>query len=179
MRVLRAAGLSLILVMSGAGVYQGAYAASDTTTHSVTISVPTTLSIAADTSNFTLTMSDFVSGAQSNTQTVNYTITSNNNNVAANGTVLSAALGSAFTDLNLFADPGTYTRSGGNFNLVEAAAGNITIGTTSTALAKKTIVSGTGKITRGTLPVAYKAVATQDLAAGTQAQTLTITLVDA
>jgi hypothetical protein len=156
-----------------------AYAGSASTAHTVTVTVPNTLSISADVSNFTLTMADFASGSDSDTQQVIYTIKSNNNTLAADAVMLKGKLGTLFTDIDLFANPGAYTKTAGNFSLTESAAGDIKILASDVNLAKKTGITGAGKNSRGTIPVDYKATSTAELVAGSSNQTLTITVVDA
>jgi hypothetical protein len=153
------------------------YAASQTTQHTVTTTVPSLISIAADTANFTLTFSDFVTASETNTQLVNYTVKANN--MTRTLGVVTGQLSALFTGMDLRADVGTYVKASGDARLVESAAGFITIGNvTAVNLANRAIDTAPGKKIRGVLPVTYKAVATADLDAGSQNQTLTISFID-
>lgn len=155
-----------------------AWASQDSETHQVTIQVPEILSIEASASNFTLALNDFVSGSESDSQTIQYTVKSNKNLAAQGAVLIKAKLDSNFQDLDLSADVGAYTKQGGNASLTEAASGNVKILATDTNLAKKVTDSGNGRIIRGVLPITYKAKATADLSAGQQVRTLTLTFTD-
>ena len=147
--------------------------------HAATVSVPSILEISADTSAFTLTMPDFISGTESNTKTVVYTVRSNDMGVADGGTVIDSTIDFAYDRIAIKAQVGTYTASaGGNTGLTASGAGYLTIGTTNTALAKKanTTAGSDGKILKGTLPVTYKAVATADMPAGDQTHLLYVNI---
>ena len=147
--------------------------------HAATISVPAILELSADTSSFTLTMPDFISGTESNTKTVVYTVRSNDMQVADGGTVMDAAIDFDYDRLALKGQVGSYTATaGGNTGLTAAAAGYMTISTTNVALAKKanTTAGSDGKILKGTLPVTYKAVATADVPAGDQTHLLFVNI---
>jgi hypothetical protein len=153
------------------------YAASQTTQHTVTTSVPSIISITADTANFTLTFSDFVTASETNTQLVNYTVKANN--MTKTTGVVTGQLSGLFTGMDLRADIGTYVKAGGDARLVESGAGFLTIGTVAAVnLADRAVDTAPGKKIRGVLPVTYKAVATADLDAGTQNKTLTISFID-
>jgi len=149
--------------------------AANNASHVVTVRVPELLNISADTSNFMLTFSDYVTGSESDTQTVNYTVKANKMTKASG--VISGALGTLFTGVDLKADVGVYTKAGGTASLVESEAGYITIGDSATDLADRQVDAGSGLNTRGSLPITYKAVATADLDAGDQQQTLTISFI--
>jgi hypothetical protein len=166
--------LSLVLNVHALPVWAGQQSAS----HAVTIQVPQTLSIKADVSAFTLTMRNFIAGSDSNTVTVNYTLRSTNNTAADGATLMKAKLNTAFGSIDFFADPGRYDKNGGNASLTEQQSGIIKILTTDTNLAKKTNVTGNGKIIRGVLPVSYKAIATADLDSQSQRRVLTVTFTD-
>jgi hypothetical protein len=172
-------GLAVIAVMLlvACGFMHTAYAASKTAQHTVTASVPSTLSIAADTSNFTLTFSDFVSGAETNVQPVVYTV--RGNNVTKTTGVVAGQLSDLFTGMDLQAKVGPYTKTSGNASLL-ASSGNFTsiLATSAVGLADRVLDSGSGKSINGKLPIDYKAVATQDLDAGDQTKTLTVSFID-
>jgi hypothetical protein len=153
------------------------FAASQTTQHTVTATVPSLINITADTANFTLTFSDFVSGSASDTKTVNYTVKANN--VTKTTGVVTGQLGALFTGIDLKASVGTYTKASGNARLLASTAGYVTIlAASATNLADRTIDAAPGKTIRGILPITYRATATADLDAGTQSNTLTISFID-
>ncbi len=171
--------VAMVLVAGMVGILPAAFAGADAVSHAVTISVPTSLSITADTAGFTLTMADYLNGSSSDTKTINYTVKSNNNGLAADAAIVKAKLGTLFTGIDFFANPGAYTKDNGNFAMAENAAGDIKVLASDVTLMKKSGISGSGKTTKGSFPVDYKAVATTDLDSQTQNQTLTVTLVDA
>jgi hypothetical protein len=150
----------------------------ETVGHQVTVTVPEVLSIAADTSAFTLTFADNVSGAETDTKTVVYTVESNDMGQADGSAAINANLDFAYTDVDFKAQVGSYGRISGNTDLAAANAGYVTIGTSNTAIANKdnTDAGTDGKLLNGTLPVTYKAVATGDLPTGSQVHFLFITL---
>lgn len=153
-----------------------AYAGSKSVTHKVTVKVPNTIYLSADTTDFTLTMSDFLKDSLSDTKTVAYTIKANK--FTKSDGVLHGKLDAAYSGIDLIADPGTYSKIAGNASLREEKAGDIVIGTSDTYLADRETDNGSGKIAYGTLPVVYKAKALQDLEEQEQAKTLTVTFVD-
>jgi hypothetical protein len=91
---------------------------------------------------------------------------------------INANLDFAYTDVDFKAQVGSYNRISGNADLAAANAGYVTIGTSNTAIANKdnTDAGTDGKILNGTLPVTYKAVATDNLPTGSQVHFLFITL---
>lgn len=146
-----------------------------------TVEAPPVLSITDTTGPFTLTFTDFVNGTTSNTQAVTYTIQANN---MAAGTVAGAVfaqLATGFTNVDLKGDVGSYTNLGdAEFaTLSEAAAGEITIGTTATDLADKDPGTGQGdSCLDGTLDITWKGTLTADHTAGGEGQTMTVTVKD-
>ena len=150
----------------------------ETVGHQVTVTVPEVLGISADTSAFTLTFADNVLGSETDTKTVVYTLESNDMGQADNDTAMNANLDFAYTDVDFKAQVGTYSRISGNTDLAATNAGYVTVGTSNTAIAKKanTDAGTDGKLLNGTLPVTYKAVATDDLPTGSQVHFLFITL---
>lgn len=153
------------------------FAGTKTVQHAVTVSVPTILDITADTSNFTLTFADFAKNSETDLKTVNYTVKANNMTKVTG--VVTAQLGTLFTNIDLKADVGAYNKLGGTASLIEAASGFTTVlAASAVSLANRQIDSGTGKIVRGVLPITYKAVATNDLDAGNLTQTLTVSFID-
>src|SRR3989338_2799216 len=147
--------VAMVLVAGMFGILPAAFAGSSAVTHSVTISVPTSLSLTADTAGFTLTMADYLSGSVSDTQTVNYTVKSNNNALAANAAIVKAKLGTLFSGVDFLANPGAFTKTNGNFDMTENAAGDITVLTSDVTLRKNTGIKGRGKTTMGPFPVQY------------------------
>ncbi len=147
--------------------------------HAVTVRVPTILSLSADTSAFTLTLADFVSGTESDTKTVIYTVKSNDIQQADGATVIDAALDFDYDRVALKASVGSYTNTAGsNTQLTAAAAGYQTMGMTNVVLAKKanTTAGSDGKILKGSFPVTYKAVTTADAPAGDQTHVLFVNM---
>jgi len=165
-----------IAVLSFALGIPAAYGATSTASHAVTVNVPSVISLTADTAGIVLNFTDFVTGSESDIKTVNYTVKANN--MSKTNGVVSAKLASLFTDLSLRGDPGAYVKTGGNAHLEESAVGYITIDAVGVNLMNRVTDSGTGKVTRGTFPVSYKAVASADLSPDVQIQNLTITLTD-
>ena len=169
-----ALGIAVLMVVA----VLPARAASDSVSHQVTIVTPSVVSLTADTANFTLTFSDFVNGSETDTKVVTYTVNANGMSQADDGAAMSAALNELYTDKNLQASVGNYTKTSGNTELAKINSGYVTINTNGVNIAKKTASTGSGKVLNGTLPVTYKAVATNDLEAGSETKTLTITLSD-
>ncbi len=158
---------------------QAAHAATVTKDHSITVAVPSFLSMTADKSDFTLTFADYITGSETNTDTVTYSVRANNLD-KTNG-VVSAKLDSLYDNVTLKADPGAYSKVNGNASLTEAAAGFIAVDASGVSLMNKTVDNGTGKTTRGSFPVIYKASADQDLSvdAFPQVRVLTVTFANA
>ena len=150
-----------------------------TTNHTVTIQVPEVLSIASDAASFTLHFPGYAKqGDESWAQTVNYTVQSNNMRQADGSPAINANLDFPYDRLDLKADVGSYAKTSGSTELVEAQSGFMTIGTDTVALANKgnTAQGSDGKLLNGTIPVTYKAVATDDVPSGDQIHTLFVTL---
>lgn len=147
--------------------------------HGVTVQVPEILSIAADTTNFTLTYAGYIkTNDESSTKTVTYTVQSNNMRQADGATAVNANLDALYDRLDFLADVGTYTKTSGNTEIAEAASGFVKVEATNTAIAKKanTVSGSDGKLLNGTIPVTYKAKATGDVPAGDQIRQLFVTL---
>ena len=171
--------VALSLLMALGSTTMGYAADWITTSHTVTIQVPEVLSISADASNFTLPFQTYAKqGDESWAQTVNYTVQSNNMRQADGSPAINANLDFLYDRLALKADVGTYVKTSGNTGLVEAGSGFMTIGTDNMALANKgnTTQGSDGKLLNGSIPVTYKAVATDDVPSGDQIHTLYITL---
>ena len=144
-----------------------------------TVHAPPVLSISDTTGPFTLTFTGFVNGTESNTQVVTYTIQANKMDKKDVAGAVSAQLATAFTNIDLKVDVGSYTNLGeSNFaTLSEAATGEITIGTSTTDLADKGGGQAQGRTCLdGTLEVTWKGTLTTDHGAGSESQTLTVTL---
>ena len=169
--------LSLLVGLGSATVgYAGDFV---TTSHMVTVSVPEVLSISSDAANFTLPFQAYAKqGDESWAQTVNYTVESNNMRQADGSPAINANLDFSYDRLALKADMGSYVKTSGNTSLVEAASGFVTIGMQNITLANKgnTTQGSDGKLLRGTFPVTYKAVATDDVPSGDQVHILYVTL---
>jgi len=166
-----------IVMVFGMTAITPALAGTATQTHQATDVVPTFLSITADVTDFTLTFADFASGSLTDTQVVNYTVRFNGATVT-DGAV-KAKISEAYTNVDLKADVGAYTKTAGNARLTEQSAGYMTIGTTDVNIAKRVTDTGSGKTSRGSLAVTYQAEATNVLEPVSEAKTLTITLADA
>lgn len=168
------AGMAIALIFACA---PHSFAGSQSVNHVVTVSVPTILEFSADTTNFTLTFSDYLQNSETDTKTVIYSVKANN--MTKTTGVMNAKLDGLFTDVDLKADTGAYTKASGNASLIESASGFATILAASAVnLANRVTDSGNGKTLRGTIPVTYKAVATNDLQSGNLSQTLTVSLLD-
>lgn len=150
-----------------------------TTSHTVTIAVPDVLSISADTADFTLAFEGYVGiNDESSAETVTYTVESNNMRQDDGAAAINANLDFEYDRIALKADVGTYTKTAGNTELVEAGSGFVTIGTSNVTLANKgnTEEGSDGKTLKGSLPITYKAVALADVPSGDQIHTLYVTL---
>lgn len=150
-----------------------------TTNHAVTVQIPEVLSISADASSFTLPFQDYITtGEESWAQTVIYTVQSNNMRQADASPAINANLDFAYDRLELKAEVGAFSKTSGNTEIAAQAAGFVTVGTNNVTLAKKTgsTIGGDGKLLNGSIPITYKAVATDNVPSGDQTHTLYITL---
>lgn len=177
LRKIGIAALALALAWGSATI---GYAADwVTTSHTVTVSVPEVLSISSDAPSFTLPFQAYAkAGDESWAQAVNYTVEANNMRQADSSPAINANLDFLYDRIDLKADMGDFVQTSGNTALVEAAAGFMTIGTSNVALANKgnTTLGSDGKLLRGSFPVTYKAVATDDVPSGDQTHILYVTL---
>ena len=177
-KLLRSIGIASLVVLMG--LSNPAFAADFVTKqHVVTVSIPEVLSITADVTNFTLTFPGFVqTNDESTMKVVNYTVQSNNMRQADGATAINANLDFLYDRLDFLADPGAYTKTSGNTEITEAAAGFIKVLATNTVLAKKanTVAGSDGKLLNGTMPITYKAKATGDIPGGDQIHQLFVTL---
>ncbi len=170
-------GMVLAAVIGFFGV-SNAQADFETLGHQVTVAVPEVLSITADTDAFTLTFASPDSGAETNSKTVVYSVSANDMGQADGDTAINANLDALYDGVDFKAQVGSYNKIAGNTELAAANAGFVTMGTSNLGIAKKAnSEAGTdGKLLEGTLPITYKAVATEDLPFGAQAHYLFITL---
>ena len=169
----------LVVALPGAG-----WALTADNGDTVTVSVPTILSISDTVGNFSLVFTNSANGGTTNFQTVGYTVNANNMPNTALAGALSAKVNTLLSGINIKAlGTRTFTNGGtvSNAVLTEAPAGPVTIGTTATGIMDKPALAGTsGKILTGTAFVAWQAVATRDLTtADGGSVTLTVTLKDA
>ena len=169
----------LVVALPGA-----AWALTADNADTVTVSVPTILSISDEVGNFPLVFTSSANGGTTNFQTVAYTVNANNMPNTALAGALSAKINTLLSGIAIKAlGTRTYTNGGTSSNavLTEAPVGPVTIGTTATGIMDKPALAGSsGKILTGTAFVAWQAQATRDLTtADGGAVTLTVTLKDA
>lgn len=153
-------------------------ASSETFSNTVTVEIPSYLFIEGDKGNLDLSFNDYRPGSETNTQSVVYTVMGNSFTQSEGAPAVTARLDGTFPDIDLKARMEAYTKEGGNAELGAASGDFITVGPSDTTLAKKAHATGDGKLLRGQMQVAYKAVATSSLKAGTHSQQLTLTLTD-
>ena len=176
-----AVALAILAVAMPGAVWAASVDDSDT----ITITVPTVLSISDEAGNFTLAFTSSVNGAVTGFQPVGYIVKSNNMTNSALAGALSAKIASLVDGINLRALTGrTYTNNGtaSNALLAESSNGTVAVGTSATALMDKPSSTGdSGKILDGTAFVSWQAQATRDLTAADSGKTfsLTVTLKDA
>ena len=161
-----------------------AWATSVDDADTITVTVPTVLSISDEAGNFTLTFTSAANGGTTNFQTVGYIVQSNNMPNSALAGALSAKISTLLDGINIRAlSSRTYTNAGSASNavLTESPGGAVTVGTSLVPLMDKPSSSGSsGKILSGTAFVAWQAQATRDLTFTDGGQvTLTVTLKDA
>ena len=145
------------------------------------VNVPPVLSISAETGDFTLTFSGFLTGAVSSTQEVTYRVQANNMAAGTVSPAVTAELGSAFGAAALEGDVSGYSNLGESefSNLEEGEPGYIEIGTSSTALANKKPGTGHGEYCLdGNLVVTWRARLIADTPAGSENRSLIVTLKD-
>ncbi len=164
-------GLSSILAST-------AWASSQTQSQSVTIHVPSALSLAASQDQIQLAFPENQPGAETNTMTVTYSVKSNSMSQADGASAVLAQLDAVFPGMDLKASVGTYAKRSGNTELAPVNSGFVSIQNSQTALLAKQHSSGDGHLLYGNFPVTYKAVARQSLMAGDYARQLILTLTD-
>jgi len=176
-KMLKYFNVAMMTAMVTLGCSSAALAADFVTaSHATTVDVPENLSISADVGSFTLTMPSNASGTISNTQLVTYTLAANKMSQADGSAAINVNLDFLYDRLQFEASVGTYTKIGGNTEVADAAPGFQVIGTSNVGVANKANSTGAGDILDGTLPIAYRAVATDELPAGSQVHTLFVTL---
>ena len=153
-------------------------AASQTYSQRVTIQVPSYLFIDSDQRDLNLSFLGQQSGAETNTQTVVYTIRGNGMMQSEGAPAITASLDGDFPSIDLKVKVGPYTKEGGNTELSAVAGDFISIGLAGTSLVKKGTSVGDGKLLRGQIAMTYKAIATSSLSSGEYSHGLTITLTD-
>lgn len=173
-----------VLALLVLGTPAGAWAASVDDVDTVTVTVPTILSISDSTGNFTLAFTSAASGGRTNFQTVGYDVSANNMPNAALAGALSGKISAALSGINLRALSGrTYINSGSANNaiLLESSGGEVTVGTTAVALFDKPASVGSeGKVISGRAFLAWQGLATRTLTTSDGGSvTLTVTLKDA
>lgn len=179
-RLARWMAVLALLVFAPASVWAASVDDADT----VTMTVPTILSISDSTGNFTLTFSSAASGGRTNFQTVGYTVSANAMPNAALAGALSGKISAALSGIELRALTGrnfTNTGTANNAVLVESPGGEVAVGTTAVALMDKPISTGSeGRVLSGTGFVAWQGLATRTLTTSDGGSfTLTVTLKDA
>jgi len=168
------AAVILVIGISGVAVAEAGQGSQSSATHSVTITVPQVLKFSGETSSINLAFPDSIAGSETNVQSVNYSVKTNNL-LKQNG-VIQAKLDSPFDSIDFKASPGGYVKTGGNASLVAANSGYVTVSTESVNLYNKQTDEGTGKIVEGNFPISYKALALSDLAPSNTSRNLVISI---
>lgn len=154
------------------------FPSSETFKNSVTVEIPSYLFIEGDKRDLNFSFDDYRAGTETQSQSVVYTIMGNSFTQSEGAPAVTARLDGIFPDIDFRARMEAYTKEGGNAELGAASGDFISVGQAETILAKKANATGDGKLLRGQMQVAYKAVATSSLKAGTHSQQLTLTLTD-
>ena len=159
-----------------------ARAASVETSHQVTVIViPPSLSFQEENgTSSSLTFDEPESGEESNEQRVNYRLGGNSFSSGPVPGLVTATVESP-EGIQMKAELGTFTNDGtrGNILLRAAVSGEQVIGEVPVELAEKGPTAGPqAEVLNGTLPVYWKASATQDLFSDNYQTTLTVTLKD-
>lgn len=178
-RLIKTVGVVTLSVLVGVSNPFIGLAAEVVAQSTVTVSVPEVLSISSDATSFTLPFQEYAkAGVESWAQTVTYTVKSNQMQQADGAAAITAKLDFPYDRIDLKAEVGSYTKTSGNTELVAAAPGFVTIGTSNVTLANKanTTAGTDGKMLNGSIPITYKAVATDDVPAGDQIHILDVTL---
>ena len=147
-----------------------------TETHVVTVNVPDVLTLTSDTPNIVLNFDTWTLGSETNVVPVVYTFEANNMTQAADAPVVNVNLDNPFDRVDLQAKVGSVNRVSGNAGIQAISSDFVTIGTSNTSLANKTVDSGTdGKMFKGNVGISYKGVATGDVPSGAQIHNLYVT----
>ncbi len=147
----------------------------------LTVGAPPVLSISASVGVIVLEFPNFLPGTDSNSEQVVYTVQSNTMAAGTINGAISAALSDDFEHVDFKGDVDSYSNLGDpSFaSLAESSGGFVTIATTTTDLADKTPGTGQGDICiDGTLTITWKGTLNSVMPAGTDAQILTLTIVD-
>lgn len=139
------------------------------------------LSLTDDAGDLSLTLDRSETGVDSDARVVNYQVYGNVIPTTAVEGVISGKLSSGQDGIEIQADVGGFANQGtpGHAQIQEHQAGFQAVGTEPVPLADKGASSGgQGGVLNGTLPIAWKAAATEDLPAGTYPVILTVTLKD-
>lgn len=152
------------------------------TSHSVTVVVvQPALSITDDTGDFSLTLERGDAGTTSDTRVVNYRVHGNNLPTGAVEGLLSAKIARSSSEISIQADVGSFANEGspGNIELLEHASGFQEVTLDPVPLAdKEANPNSQTKALHGSIPIAWKATASGDLAAGSYPVVVTVTLKD-
>lgn len=122
------------------------------------------------------TFSDYKTGSTTETIPVNYTLIGND--VGRLQDVVVLKMDQVLSGMDFQSRFDSYTNNTGNASLVAAQGGFVTLGTTDIGIADKQTLSGDGKILDGVMVLSYRAVATEDLAAGDHIAAVTVMFVD-
>ena len=177
-KVSRLTSFFFSVFLAGLTSSTSALASSQTYSQRVTIQVPSYLFIDSDQRELNLSFLGQQSGAETNTQTVVYTIRGNGMMQSEGAPAVIASLDDDFPNMDLKVKVGSYTKEGGNTELSAVASDFISVGPSETPLAKKGISAGDGKLLRGQIAMTYKAVATSTLSSGEYSRQLIVTLTD-
>ncbi len=154
------------------------FAQSVSNAQNVSVHVPSFLDLAASSNNINLDFQANQAGSETNAMTVTYTVSSNSMSQGDGAPGIIASLDNAFEGIDFKASFGTFSKAGGNAELVAASQGFVTLGDTPAVLATKANSSGDGKVLRGQFPITYQAFAKSQLAAGDYSRQLMLTLTD-
>ncbi|MBI4972081.1 MAG: hypothetical protein HZC17_09690 [Candidatus Omnitrophica bacterium] len=185
--IMRNMFLIALVALACAGAYTIGWAATETDLQTVTVNVPSQLSITGDGGGaFTLTSANYLSGSESGVSTVTYTILGNNIAKTALTSFVAAKISALVDGVNIQALPGIFNNAGSAGNIVNAdltpPGSYTTLGTTDTSMENKADLSASPDakmVINGTLPISYKSVLTRDHEAINTVVTLTVTVKDA
>ncbi len=170
--------LWIVTVAIGLLVVSPVYAATQAANQRVMIEVPSSLVISSSQNDFLLQFPDTYQGSETNSITVNYSISANGMMQADGAPAILAQLDGTFSGMDFKASVGRFAKISGDTELSPSAGGFVTIRDFALPLATKANSTGSGRVLNGNLPITYKAVATSNLSSGIYARQLTITLTD-